>query len=112
MLTRAAKGLGSAAMSFAKSPAGMHTISQGLQGYAQGKMLEDQLKHGDYFDRKWADPRQKMILDAAASRRPAVPTGYLDRARRYSQLAESRYQPTVSPGGGDRRGYATGVGGG
>lgn len=104
------KGL-SWAGDFAKSTGGGLILTNAIQGLAQGKALEDQLKHGDYYDRKWADPRQQLILEEASA---GAQSGFLDRARRYESTrvgAVTPARPTVGYQRGERV-YATGVTGG
>lgn len=105
MLGKAAGAVGD----FAKSTGGGLILTSAIQGLAQGKMQEDMLKHGDYYDRKWADPRQLMILDEA-SREAAG--GFLDRARRYESTRVGAVTPARPRVGYQRgpRGYA-GAGG-
>lgn len=103
------KRLAGGAMDFAKSTGGGLLLTNMAQGYAQGAMMEDQLKYGDFYDRQWNDPRQQMLLDTASRQRPRIPQGYLDRARQFDAETSSRRFPQSA--GGPDRGYATATGG-
>jgi hypothetical protein len=98
-------------MDFAKSTGGGLMLTNAISGLAQGKALEDQLKHGDFYDRKWADPRQQLILEEASG---AARGGFLDRARRYEGTRVGAVAPAQSSIRGYQRGertsgYATGT---
>jgi hypothetical protein len=89
------------AYDFATSTGGGLVLANAAQGYAAGKAQEDMLKKGDYYDRQWADPRQNMLLDAAARVRPKTPEGYAERSRRMDRDTnrfQSRYTKSGAAG--------------
>lgn len=92
---------------FLRTPGGAYMASNMLQGYSQGKMMEDQLKHGSYADRQWADPRQVALFREAYEGIASGSGGYLDRQRKYANGVSLRTDGKYQRGGS--RGYATGV---
>lgn len=92
---------GGAIMDFGKSTGGGLIASNLIQGYASGKAEEDYLKHGGYYDRQWADPRQRMILDEASR---ASSGGFLSRAEKYRNTRAGAVTPSSSRIQGYQRG--------
>lgn len=92
---------------FLRSPGGGYMAANMMQGYAQGKMMEDQLKYGSYADRQWADPRQVALFREAYQGIASGSGGYLDRQRKYANGVSLRTDGRYQRGG--PRGYATGV---
>lgn len=92
---------------FLRTPGGGYLAANMMQGYAQGKMMEDQLKYGSYADRQWADPRQVALFREAYQGIASGSGGYLDRQRKYANGVSLRTDGKYQRGGS--RGYATGV---
>jgi hypothetical protein len=101
----AAKGFAGGAKDFLQTTGGGLLASNMVQGYSQGKAMEDQLKYGDHYDRQWADPRQQAILKEAAQWTPTTPGGFLSRAERFTNTAEN-YGSRVGYTKSSERGYA------
>lgn len=104
---------GGAVMDFAKSAGGGQLISGAVQGFAEGKAAEEQMrqerKMARYYDKAWRDPEQLAMLQGTVEGYdPSVPGGHLDRARRVNQfLNERQYAyPTGTPSAEEVAGYA------
>jgi hypothetical protein len=89
------------AAEFGKDVLQSPVTAQLVQGYASGKAEEDYLKRGGYYDRQWADPRQRMILEEASE---GARGGFLDRARRYTEGRAGAITPSSSRISGYQRG--------